>query len=443
MEIGRSDKRTKPFDIFISYKSENLTWVERLKRDLERRGVKVWLDKEQIRPGDFFAEALENGIQMSKSMGLIVTPESLRSNWVREEYYRALTLVNEDSLQLIPIILEKAELPGFLKGRQFVDFSDDDYYEKNVDRLVWPGITGKRIVITWVLPGEVDERYNKSTCHSHQHYRYEHNSLLYKLVKEIGVEVAQVSLNLESSQWYRLANRRSWHSPARHIIFINPLEDDLDPHLHCYPPKKYIDFIFKLRELTRNTEDEVAFVLQHKRSGLESSKGINAKTLKRLKHYFVIYNDEPEDVAIQSLQSLWLEAQRLLLNSETWNPPIPTVAPSRISVYGVYAGTKYIRKMRMTFAANCFVKEADTKFYIEGSALIVQFTGKSIRLNSSQDDDNFLRLKSDKDKLILVPTGLNGVWFDSSSSIKADLTYKKDLGEHAIDVRLEFLSSLQ
>jgi hypothetical protein len=72
----------KPFDIFLSAKSDDSTWVEQLRRDLEERGVRVWLDKNELRPGDIFPKALENGIDRSRSVGLVVTPASLASMWV-------------------------------------------------------------------------------------------------------------------------------------------------------------------------------------------------------------------------------------------------------------------------------------------------------------------------------------------------------------------------
>lgn len=431
MGMGKINNKTKPFDIFISYKSENIDWVNRLKQDLQRRGVKVWLDKEQIRPGDHFAEALEHGIELSKSMGLVITAESLRSNWVREEYYRALSLVNEDSLQLIPIMLEQAELPGFLKGRQYIDFSNESSYERNVDRLVWPGITGKRIVIAWVLPSEV-HRYD------HHHYCYKHDSLLYKLVQKLGVEVKQVSLDLESSWWHESGDVISMYRPARHLVFVNVLEDDLESHLHCFSPERYIDFIFQLRERTKGTENELGFILQNKRGGLESSKGISAEVLNRLRHYFVIYNDEPEDVINKRLEHIWHEAQRLLLNTETWDIQLPTVTPTYISVYGIYEdGSKYIRKMNLSFIANCLIKETDIKFYIESSTLIIELIGKSIELFQSKWD--FFKVSRSGNRLILVPTGLNGVWLDSKSSIKAEMAF--DIGvtrSNNIKVHLEF-----
>jgi len=71
------------------------SWVGNLKISLQKRGVVVWLDKDAIRPGDLFAQALENGIKDSRAIAIIVTPQSMKSKWVQEEYYRALSLAHK------------------------------------------------------------------------------------------------------------------------------------------------------------------------------------------------------------------------------------------------------------------------------------------------------------------------------------------------------------
>jgi|SRR5215469_13846745 len=95
----------KPFDIFLSYRSADREAAQTLRNSLEARGARVWLDKDQIRPGNLFAEALERGLTTSRAVGLLVTPESLTSNWVKNEYYRVLSLNAAGELQLIPLVL--------------------------------------------------------------------------------------------------------------------------------------------------------------------------------------------------------------------------------------------------------------------------------------------------------------------------------------------------
>lgn len=135
------------YDVFLSYKSEDHAWVENLKSALQKRGVTVWLDKDAIRPGDLFAQALENGIKNSRAIAIIITPQSMKSKWVQEEYYRALTLANKKKIKILPCLLQQAEIPGFLSSRQFIDFTDENDFERKVDKLVFPGITGKNISI--------------------------------------------------------------------------------------------------------------------------------------------------------------------------------------------------------------------------------------------------------------------------------------------------------
>jgi hypothetical protein len=144
------------FDVFLSHTSVDKPWVIQLKDDLFRYGVSVWLDKDEIRPGDLFAKALEEGLANSRAMALIVSPEAMASGWVEAEYYRALSLAQnkQSPLQLIPVILRDAKLPGFLKDRTWVDFRDRDAYAQNVWMLVW-GISGKKPtqVIDLTSPG--------------------------------------------------------------------------------------------------------------------------------------------------------------------------------------------------------------------------------------------------------------------------------------------------
>ena len=129
-------------DVFISYSSVDREWVVRLKRDLERYGLTVWLDRDEIRPGDLVAQRIEQGLELSRSVVIVISPESLKSGWVKEEYYRALNL-HQKSLQIIPVLLEGVEVPGFLSTRNWIDFRNEDEYSEKLWYLVW-GITGTK-----------------------------------------------------------------------------------------------------------------------------------------------------------------------------------------------------------------------------------------------------------------------------------------------------------
>ena len=134
------------FDVFLSHSSEDKPWVVKLKDDLQMYGVSVWLDQDEIRPGDQFIEALEHGLAQSSAVALIVSPVAMASGWVRREYYRALSLATtkQPPVQLIPVILKEAELPDFAKDLNWVDFRDESVYDQKVSELVW-GIIGYKL----------------------------------------------------------------------------------------------------------------------------------------------------------------------------------------------------------------------------------------------------------------------------------------------------------
>jgi hypothetical protein len=141
---GEPDTRPQ-FDVFLSHSSVDKPWVIKLKDDLLSYGVSVWLDRDEIRPGDLFGKALEQALNNSRAVVLIVSPEAITSGWVEEEYYRALALAKTrpTPVHIIPLILREAELPGFLQSRNWVDFRDETTYAQSLWRLVW-GITGEK-----------------------------------------------------------------------------------------------------------------------------------------------------------------------------------------------------------------------------------------------------------------------------------------------------------
>src|SRR5262245_61289969 len=99
MSGGR--RRTRPsakkyrFDAFLSYSPTDVDWAIRLKTALQERGLNIWLDQEQIRPGNSIIAGLEAGLDVCKSCVLVVSRDAVRSQWVSDEYDRAVTLAKE------------------------------------------------------------------------------------------------------------------------------------------------------------------------------------------------------------------------------------------------------------------------------------------------------------------------------------------------------------
>lgn len=71
------------FDVFLSHNSVDKPWVMQLKDALERYGLSVWLDRDEIRPGDLFARALEQALDECRAVALVISPEAMASGWRR------------------------------------------------------------------------------------------------------------------------------------------------------------------------------------------------------------------------------------------------------------------------------------------------------------------------------------------------------------------------
>jgi hypothetical protein len=124
---------------FISHSSIDKPFVERLATDLRtREGIDAWLDKWEILPGDRIPEKLEEGLSSAGIFVLVLSPESINSQWVRYEREAWLTAqVNEEkrareelhtpNRRLIPVLYKDCEEPFFLQSFLYVSINDENY----------------------------------------------------------------------------------------------------------------------------------------------------------------------------------------------------------------------------------------------------------------------------------------------------------------------------
>jgi hypothetical protein len=77
--------------IFISHSNQDNVLTRQLATDLKAMGATVWVDFEQIASGNF-AKSINEGLANSEYVILVKSPNSLASDWVREEVDAALNL---------------------------------------------------------------------------------------------------------------------------------------------------------------------------------------------------------------------------------------------------------------------------------------------------------------------------------------------------------------
>jgi TIR domain-containing protein len=93
------------FDVFLSHNSKDKPIVEQIAHRLEAKGLKVWLDKWNLVPGDPWQEELEKALDDSQTVAIFVGPNSI-SPWENEEMRSALEVrVHDKTRRVIPVLL--------------------------------------------------------------------------------------------------------------------------------------------------------------------------------------------------------------------------------------------------------------------------------------------------------------------------------------------------
>jgi hypothetical protein len=133
------------FDAFLSYNSADLIQVRDLRRRLMARGLRVWFDREDLRPGQPWQQGLEAGIRGSGAV-LVCLGASGIGPWQNAEQQAALNLAVRNRQHVIPVLRPGAPadppMPLFLGSLVWVDLRAS-LDAVGIDRLVW-GITGTR-----------------------------------------------------------------------------------------------------------------------------------------------------------------------------------------------------------------------------------------------------------------------------------------------------------
>lgn len=133
------------FDVFLSHNSQDKPAVRELSDLLKQRGLAVWLDEEQLRPGQPWQEGLEEIMAATRSAAVLVGSDGM-GPWQDREMRACLSQFVHRGLPVIPVLLPgagaKPSLPLFLAEMTWVDLREG-FHEEGLDRLEW-GITGIR-----------------------------------------------------------------------------------------------------------------------------------------------------------------------------------------------------------------------------------------------------------------------------------------------------------
>lgn len=112
--------------IFLSHSSEDKPFVEKLAKDILGLKIDVWLDKWEIKVGDSLINKIEEGLESSDYLIIVLSKNSVKSAWVKKELNAILCdEIYSNTIKILPVLIDDCTIPIFLKEKRYADFRDD------------------------------------------------------------------------------------------------------------------------------------------------------------------------------------------------------------------------------------------------------------------------------------------------------------------------------
>lgn len=133
-EVRRAE-RTQERVAFISHSTRDKPFVRRLAADLVAHGVKVWLDEQRLLVGDSVPEKIAQGLAESDFFLIVVSANSVESEWVKKELSSALVHeIERRKVTVLPIRIDDAKMPNSIHDKLYADFRGS--YENGFRKLL-------------------------------------------------------------------------------------------------------------------------------------------------------------------------------------------------------------------------------------------------------------------------------------------------------------------
>lgn len=144
--------------VFISYawESEDLKdWVKNIAIELRNNGIDAKLDQWEVIPGDQMPHFMEKSVRENDYVLLICTPKYKQKSENRiggvgyeGDIITAEVLQNSNHRKFIPVLQsgdKDTSIPSWLKGKYFIDLSNDFHFEKNFQDLITTVLNAREV----------------------------------------------------------------------------------------------------------------------------------------------------------------------------------------------------------------------------------------------------------------------------------------------------------
>ncbi|NOR68404.1 MAG: TIR domain-containing protein [Methylomarinum sp.] len=121
--------------VFISYSHSDEEFVNLLAANLVKRNTHIWLDTWNLNVGDSLISKVQEAIEESSALLIILSKSSVESEWCKKELNSALMReLDEKKVIVLPVLLEDCKVPLFLKEKMYADFKTS--FDKGLSAIV-------------------------------------------------------------------------------------------------------------------------------------------------------------------------------------------------------------------------------------------------------------------------------------------------------------------
>ena len=112
----------KPHTVFASHSHHDNNKCLQYVLALRAMGLDVWVDINDLPDGTLLSQEIQSQLQQRTAFVIFLTPASVNSYWVQLETDAFRDLASRDSSRLmLPVVIEKCEVPILLRGLKWID----------------------------------------------------------------------------------------------------------------------------------------------------------------------------------------------------------------------------------------------------------------------------------------------------------------------------------
>lgn len=112
--------------VFISYSHADELIVNKLAAHLVKHNANVWVDTWELNVGDSILNRVQDAIQESSALLVVLSKTSVESEWCKKELSAGLVReLDEKRVVVLPVLVEDCEIPLFLREKMYADLRMD------------------------------------------------------------------------------------------------------------------------------------------------------------------------------------------------------------------------------------------------------------------------------------------------------------------------------